>query len=145
MTLMMRTTVRLDEHLISQAKQVAAKTGQTLTAVIEEALRVKFAANRKRSASAKITLPACGAGGLLPGVDLDDGALLSELMDRRSSKSDLRLAVWLHPLKGDTFVQVRNMQNLALGSALSPDLIGRGSARSGHLPVNHQCESAEYR
>jgi hypothetical protein len=37
------------------------------------------------------------------------------------------------------------MQNPALRSALSADLIGRGSARSGRLPVNHQCESAEYR
>ncbi|MBV8454634.1 MAG: ribbon-helix-helix protein, CopG family [Deltaproteobacteria bacterium] len=78
----MRTTVRLDEHLLSQAKQLAAKTGQTLTAVIEEALRVKLAASRRRSAPVKVTLPAYGVGGVLPGVDLDDSVSLSEVMDQ---------------------------------------------------------------
>ena len=82
MAVMMRTTVRLDEHLLSQAKQLAAKTGQTLTAVIEEALRVKLAASRRHSAPVKVTLPSYGVGGVLPGVDLDDSASLSELMDR---------------------------------------------------------------
>ncbi len=87
MLLVMRTTVRLEEHLLSQAKQLAAKTGQTLTAVIEEALRVKLAASRKRSAAAKVTLPSYGVGGILPGVDLDDSALLSEVMDRRDDSA----------------------------------------------------------
>jgi predicted transcriptional regulator len=77
-----RTTVRLDEHLLSQAKQLAAKTGQTLTVVIEEALRLRLAASRRRSSPVKVTLPSCGVGGVLPGVDLDDSASLSELMDR---------------------------------------------------------------
>jgi Ribbon-helix-helix protein, copG family len=85
--LVMRTTVRLDEHLLSQAKQLAAKSGQTLTAVIEEALRVKLAASRKRAAAAKVTLPTYGADGVLPGIDLDDSALLSELMDRRDDSA----------------------------------------------------------
>ncbi len=34
----MRTTVRLDEHLLAQARPYAAESGRTLTAVIEEAL-----------------------------------------------------------------------------------------------------------
>jgi predicted transcriptional regulator len=83
----MRTTVRLDEHLLSQVKQFAAKTGQTLTAVIEEALRVKLAASRKRSTATKIMLPTYGAGGVLPAVDLDDSGLLSDLMDRRDDSA----------------------------------------------------------
>jgi hypothetical protein len=52
--------MRLDEHLLSQAKQFAAKTGQTLTAVIEKALRIKLATSRKGSAAAKVTLPSYG-------------------------------------------------------------------------------------
>jgi predicted transcriptional regulator len=87
MYLPMRTTVRLDEHLLSQAKQLAAKSGQTLTAIIEEALRVKLAATRKRAAAAKVTLPSYGVGGALAGIDLDDSALLSELMDRRDDSA----------------------------------------------------------
>ena len=77
----MRTTVRLDDHLLSQAKQLAARTGQTLTAVIEEALRIKLAASRKRKPGAKMTLTTYGTGGILPGVDLDDSAALLELME----------------------------------------------------------------
>jgi len=77
----MRTTVRLDDHLLAQAKQLAARSGQTLTAVIEEALRIKLAASRKRKSAAKMTLPTYGTGGILPGVDLDDSAALLELME----------------------------------------------------------------
>jgi hypothetical protein len=87
MVLDMRTAVRLDEHLLSQAKQLAAKTGKTLTAVIEESLRVKLAASRKRANTIEVTLPTYGVGGVLPGVDLDDSALLSELMDRRDDSA----------------------------------------------------------
>jgi predicted transcriptional regulator len=35
----MRTTIRLDPHLLAEAKKLAAASGRTLTAVIEEALR----------------------------------------------------------------------------------------------------------
>lgn len=36
---------------------------------------------------AKVTLPTYGVGGILPGVDLDDSALLAELMDRRDDSA----------------------------------------------------------
>ena len=39
----MRTTVRIDEHLLQAAKQQAAASGQTLTAVLEQALRESLA------------------------------------------------------------------------------------------------------
>jgi metal-responsive CopG/Arc/MetJ family transcriptional regulator len=35
----MRTTVRLDPHLLAEVKRVAASSGRTLTSVIEDALR----------------------------------------------------------------------------------------------------------
>jgi len=76
----MRTTIRLDERLLAEAKQVAARTGRTLTAVIEDALRQALAAGKSgRQASAKI--PTFGRGGLQPEVDLDDSAALLSLMD----------------------------------------------------------------
>jgi Arc/MetJ family transcription regulator len=37
----MRTTVRLDEHLLAEAKKQAAASGKTLTAVLEQALRAR--------------------------------------------------------------------------------------------------------
>ena len=39
----MRTTIRMDDHLLSEVKQFAARTGKTLTAVIEEAVRETLA------------------------------------------------------------------------------------------------------
>jgi len=69
----MRTTIRLNDQLLAEAKQLAAQTGRTLTAVIEDALR-EVLARRKQT-------PRHGSGGLRPGVDLDDNAALRDLMD----------------------------------------------------------------
>jgi hypothetical protein len=77
----MRTTVRLDDKLLSDAKALAARSGRTLTAVIEDALRETLA----RSADVpprRVKLPASRGGqGLQPGVDLDDTAALLDLME----------------------------------------------------------------
>ena len=35
----MRTTIYIDDALLAEAKQVAARTGRSLTAVVEDALR----------------------------------------------------------------------------------------------------------
>jgi len=35
----MRTTINIDDALLAQAKQVAARTGRSLTDVVEDALR----------------------------------------------------------------------------------------------------------
>lgn len=81
---MHRTTVRLDDHLLRQARRRAADTGRTLTSLIEEGLRLLLG----RSAHGKLPLPEppelpiSGEGGTLPGVDLDDTAALYDLMDR---------------------------------------------------------------
>ena len=40
----MRTTINLDQELLTEAKVLAQRTGKTLTAVIEEALRERLAA-----------------------------------------------------------------------------------------------------
>ena len=76
----MRTTIRLDDQLLAETKLLAAQTGRTLTAVVEDALRETLA-RRKRSAERTrahlITVP---GRGLLPGVDLDDSASLLYIM-----------------------------------------------------------------
>jgi len=36
----MRTTLDLDDHLVTEAKRVAAERGMTLSAVVEDALRI---------------------------------------------------------------------------------------------------------
>lgn len=85
---MHRTTVRLDEHLLAQAKEYAARHRRTLTAVIEDALRSLLAQSRngERAAAKKgpLRLPVSRQkGGLLPGVpSLDCYGELVEWMEK---------------------------------------------------------------
>jgi ribbon-helix-helix CopG family protein len=82
----MRTTIRLDDDLLSQAKQLAAATGRTLTAVIEDALRAQLA--RRADPRRRVKLPVFhGGGGLQPGVDLDNNAALLELLESEPDPS----------------------------------------------------------
>ena len=77
----MRTTVRLDDQLLAEAKQLAVRTGRTLTAVIEDALRQALADARRAKRSRPTPPPTFKGDGLQPGVDLDDTAALFDLMD----------------------------------------------------------------
>ncbi len=76
----MRTTVRLEDNLLLQAKEAALRREMTLTAVLEEALREWLARQRKSQRRERVDLPISNAGGRVrPGVDLDDAA---DLLDR---------------------------------------------------------------
>ena len=80
----MRTTIRIDPHLLAEAKKVAAASGTTLTAVIEDALRHSLTRRRAREERAKtVKIPTFRGRGLQPGVNLDDSAALLEMMDDR--------------------------------------------------------------
>jgi hypothetical protein len=79
----MRTTVRIEEHLLAQAKRLAASTGRTLTQLIEDALREVLARRRPPARRSEVRLRTVGGRGIQPGVDLDDGAALLDLMERR--------------------------------------------------------------
>jgi hypothetical protein len=77
----MRTTVRLDDHLLAQAKKHAAETGKTLTSVLEQALRESLARRSSLKAGAKpVRLKTVKGSGVRAGVDLDDSASLLDLM-----------------------------------------------------------------
>jgi len=77
----MRTTINLDDALLAEAKQVAARTGRSLTAVVEDALRESLR-RRQDTARGAFELPVFGEGGVRPGVDLDDGVALLDLMEQ---------------------------------------------------------------
>lgn len=77
----MRTTVRLDDQLLAQAKRYAAESGRTLTAVLEDALRESLARHRSSAKRKLVRLRTVKGDGVLPGVDLDDTAALLELME----------------------------------------------------------------
>ena len=81
----MRTTVRLDEGLLREAKAEASRRGETVTALIEHGLRLVLAGGRARGRRARITLPVSRAkGGTHPGVDLDDSSAVMDRLDGRS-------------------------------------------------------------
>ncbi len=76
----MRTTVRLDEHLLAQAKRHAAESGKTLTAVLEQALRESLARRTLQAKARRVRLRTVKGSGVRAGVDLDDSASLLDLM-----------------------------------------------------------------
>ena len=77
----MRTTVRLPPELLSAAQRHARETGRTLTALIEDALRLAISTEQRQAARPRQPLPTWGSGGLLPGVDLDAGVRLLDDAD----------------------------------------------------------------
>ncbi len=60
---------------------MAGRTGRTLTAVIEDALREVLRRSEPVDHLPPVPLPTFRGTGLQPGVDLDDSAALNELMD----------------------------------------------------------------
>jgi plasmid stability protein len=76
----MRTTVRLDDELLSAAKQRAAAHHMTLTALIEDSLRRTLAVQPAESGE-RFSIRPFGGNGTQPGVDLDNSAALRDLMD----------------------------------------------------------------
>ena len=77
----MRTTIRLDDRLLTEAKIYAAESGRTLTALVEDALRESLARRRQAGAREPVRLKTVKGNGLQDGVDLDDSASLLDLME----------------------------------------------------------------
>jgi Ribbon-helix-helix protein, copG family len=77
----MRTTIRVDDTLLRQAKAAAAATGRSLNDLIVDAIRAALA-TRPRAARVS-ELPTYKGQGLQSGVDLDDSSTLTDLMDGR--------------------------------------------------------------
>jgi len=77
----MRTTIRLDDQLLIEAKKLAAERGTTLTAIIEDGLRQTLARCESSPRHSKFRLPTFKGGGLQPHVDLDDTASLLDRME----------------------------------------------------------------
>jgi hypothetical protein len=77
----MRTTIRLDDDLLREAKTYAAATDRTLTRLIEDALREALARRQQVQKRRRVRLPTSGGSGLQPGVNLDSNAAVRDLMD----------------------------------------------------------------
>jgi len=80
----MRTTLDIDDTLLKKAKARARRTHQTLTGVIEEALRQAMVGTRPDSQPVHEFTLKTVRGALLPGVDISDRDSLYERMEGRS-------------------------------------------------------------
>lgn len=78
----MRTTIRLPDALLRQAKARAAHDGETLNAYIENAVRLYMHAQQRREARVRVPLPSFKGEGLAPGVSLDSSSALLDAMER---------------------------------------------------------------
>jgi hypothetical protein len=75
----MRTTVRLEDELLAEAKALAARTGRTLTEVIEDSLRATLSHDPR--ARARVELPVLKGGRVRAGVNLDSMSDLIDIME----------------------------------------------------------------
>lgn len=76
----MRTTIRIDDDLYRAVKERAARSGRTVSGVLEDAVRIGLAPQERAQASRFIVRPT-GAGGLRPGIDLASNAAVYEALD----------------------------------------------------------------
>lgn len=83
----MRTTIRLDDQLLKSAKRFAHETGQSLTKLIEDALRHALARRAAKPAHKPVKLTTVSGRGLRAGVDIDDSAALLAFIERPHGSS----------------------------------------------------------
>jgi hypothetical protein len=87
MVICMKTTLNLDDHLVITVKKIAAERGTTMTAVIEEALRIALVPKKPAGRPFKLKWHPV-PGKIREGVDLDDRAALYDLMEDERWRGD---------------------------------------------------------
>lgn len=85
----MRTTIRMDDDLYREVKALAARSGRTVAAVLEDAVRRGLRPDVSPPTRRYAVTPR-GRGGLRPGVDLSSNAAVAEVMDAVGSIDALR-------------------------------------------------------
>jgi hypothetical protein len=81
---MERTTVRLNDGLLQEAKLEAARRGQTLTSLIEDSLRSAIKASQKPARKKRVRLARSNTkGGAYPGIDITNSASLYAIMEEK--------------------------------------------------------------
>ncbi|MDV6014205.1 ribbon-helix-helix domain-containing protein [Haloechinothrix sp. LS1_15] len=85
----MRTTIRIDDDLYREVKARAARSGRTVAAVLEDAVRRGLHPPDQQVGGRYVIRP-LGSGGLRPGVDLSSNASVAEAMDEGASVDELR-------------------------------------------------------
>ena len=78
----MKTTLDIQDNLLTNAKAAAALQRTTLTRLIEEGLEMRLAASTAKPARRKITLPVMhGKGGMRAGIDPKSNRSMLDAME----------------------------------------------------------------
>ena len=78
----MRTTINIDDQVLRSAKHRAVEQGITLARVIENALLESFASQKGQAQTNQRTRLITASGpGVKPGIDLDNGCSLLDIMN----------------------------------------------------------------
>lgn len=85
----MRTTISIHDELLESAKLRAQQRGQTLGALVEDALRRELSLNYESKHRPPVPVFR-GGNGLMPGVDITSNRALHELLDRGLELDQLR-------------------------------------------------------
>jgi hypothetical protein len=85
----MGTSITIDDDLLAEAEALAARSGRTLNAVVEDALREAFARQSAEGTRKRTELPVfTGGRGVQQGVNLDDNSALLDLMEGLTEEGD---------------------------------------------------------
>ena len=78
----MRTTVSIEDSLLTAAKQRALEQETTLSGIVEDALRLSLSSEPDSQEPERIELPVSRrTGGTRPGIEVSAGSRLRDLMD----------------------------------------------------------------
>ena len=78
---MHRTTFRIDEEILAEAKALAARQHRTLNSVMEEALRRMITSSREVESGPRVELTTYGHSGEKPLIDTSPAGLKTFLED----------------------------------------------------------------
>jgi hypothetical protein len=79
----MKTTLNIQDQLLTNAKSAAAMQQTTLTRLIEEGLMMRLAVPAKKPSARKVLLPVMnGKGGMRSGIDPTSNRSLFDAMDK---------------------------------------------------------------
>ncbi|ORA34508.1 ribbon-helix-helix domain-containing protein [Mycobacterium aquaticum] len=85
----MRTTIRIDDALYREVKARAARSGRTVAAVLEDAVR-RGLDETEQLAKPRYAVRPLGSGGLRPGIDIAFNSTVAEAMDEGASIDAVR-------------------------------------------------------
>ena len=83
----MRTTLRLNDQVMAEAKRLAVDTHRTLTQVVEDSLRDMLARAKQSGRRKKISLPTSCGSGTQPGIDITSNSAVLDAMDEADAYS----------------------------------------------------------